>query len=116
MSDHSFGRKRHADNSKNKRCDFDLQDRVLCALVATPLFGDPLFRGDLLIRSSRRGFSHVGLNQTRCVARVEDANILIGSSDFTYIAGHDTARSKSGMPMIGCLMMEKIRFHRPYST
>src|SRR5262249_24579200 len=55
---------------------------------------------------------------------VEDANILIGFSRFTYVAVHDTARYKSGMPKIGflidhcrgdCDVIEKIRFHRPYS-
>jgi len=42
MSENSSGNirltstgKRHADNSNNKRCGFDLHHRVLCALVAT---------------------------------------------------------------------------------
>src|SRR5215831_2366906 len=40
----------------------------------------------------------------RGASRVWDENILIGFSHFTYVAGHDTARCKSGMPMIGLLI------------
>ena len=37
---------------------------------------------------------------------VEDENILIDFSHFTYVAVHDTARSKSVMPMIGFWVLE----------